>query len=326
MSFTFNEHRTDGVTTTFTFRFAGKDKGYLRASDVVVYLKVNGEWQEARNWSLSGTNQITFSTAPAASTEINLRIRRIVPKTDPYAEFARGVTLDMRSLNYAFVQNLQVSQELMDGFFPEGFFYKENINMGFNKIVNLAPGSEPYDAVNYTQLYTVDQKHTLWNQNQDMQIEGLKSSLSSGTSHRTIPWGTTITVSGQNVVNPPYLFDSALVFVNGLLKYEILGEVKIENSQITFKEDLSAGDEVLVLVGSRIASPEDGVGEVSFDLGEGSTVVNLNVDFSLVTVYLDGLKQPIDAYVIEGQTIRFKEPVPACRFSALVVIPKGGNV
>lgn len=324
MSFTFTEHTTDGITTTFPFRFAGKDKGYLRASDIVVYLKVQGVWTETRNWSLSGTNQITFTTAPAASTEINLRIRRIVPKVDPYAEFARGITLDIRSMNYAFIQNLQAVQEIMDGFFPSGFFYKENLNMGFNKIVNLAPGSEPYDAVNYTQLYAIDQKHTLWNQHQDVIIDGLKASLGSGTSHRTIPWYTTITGGGQNVVNPPYTFTSALVFINGVLQFELAKAITIANNQITFAEDLQAGDEVLVLIGSRIASPEDGVGEINLQLGDGSTVVNLNVDFSLITVFLDGLKQPTKSYVIEGQTVRFLEPVPACDFSALIVIPKGG--
>lgn len=323
MSFTFTEHRTDGTTTTFPFRFAGKDKGYLRSSDVVVYLKVGGVWTEARNWSLSGTNQITFTTAPAESTDINLRIRRIVPKVDPYAEFARGVTLDMRSMNYAFIQNLQAVQEIMDGFFPSGFFYKEDLNMGFNKIVNLAPGNEPFDAVNYTQLYAVDQKHTLWNQQQDLVLEGLKSSLSSGTSHRTIPW-LYVASGGEDFIQVPYIFTSALVFINGVLQFEIAGAIEIRNNGIQLAENLTKGDEVLVLVGSRIASPEDGVAEINIQVGEGATVINLNVDFNLLTVFLDGLKQPITAYDVEGQTIKFKEPLPACMFSALVVVPKGG--
>ncbi|AIM51264.1 tail fiber protein [Lelliottia phage phD2B] len=323
MSFTFTEHTTDGIQTTFPFRFAGKDKAYLRASDIVVYLKVGGVWTEARNWALSGTNQITFTTAPAASTGTNLRIRRIVPKVDPYAEFARGVTLDMRSMNYAFIQGLQVTQELMDGFFPDGFFYKENLNMGFNKIINLAAGSEPFDAVNYTQLYTVDQKHTLWNQQQDMIIEGLKSGVTSGVSHRTIPWLYTAS-GGEDFVQVPYTFNSALVFINGVLQYEMAGAIEIRNNGIQFAEDLLRGDEVLVLVGSRIASPEDGVAEINIFAPEGATTINLNVDFSLLTVFLDGLKQPITAYEIVGQTVVFKEPLPECMFSALVVVPKGG--
>lgn len=324
MSYTFTEHKTDGVTTTFPFSFAGKDKAYLRSSDVVVFLRVSGKWTEVTNWSLSGTNQITFTSPPAASPDINLRIRRIVPKINPYAEFDRGVTLDMRSLNYSFIQNLEVVQELMDGFFPEGFFYKEDLNMGFNKIVNLKAGTEPFDAVNYTQLYTVDQKHTLWNQQQDVQIEGLKSSLQSGTAHRTIPWFTTA-AEGQTVVNVPYSFKSALVYRNGVLMYELNNAVKIENNTIIFSEPLFAGDEILVLVGSRTASPEDGEAEIVIEVTEGQTVVPIGSPFSGISVLLDGLGQPSSAYAVEGQSLRFSEPLPECTLIANITISAGGS-
>lgn len=323
MSYTFTEHRTDGVTTTFPFRFAGKDKGYLRSSDVSVYMKVEGEWTEARNWTLSGTNQITFATAPAAAADINLRIRRIVPKTDPYAEFARGPALDMRSMNYAFIQNLQVTQELMDGFMPEGFFYKGDINYGGNKITGVGNGTEPSDAVNFGQLSAIDAKHTEWNNKQDLAIEGLKASLGSGTSHRTIPWAT-VSTQGQKTVSPPYTFTSAMVFLNGILQHEIQGAVSISNNVVTFAEPLEAGIDILVLVGSRIAAPEDGVSEVNLEVADGTTTIDLGVEFNLVTVYLDGLKQPTSAYLIENTTVVFKEPLPACAFSALVVVAKGG--
>ncbi|AFP33702.1 tail fiber protein [Pectobacterium phage POP72] len=322
MSFTFTEHRTDGVTTTFPFRFAGKDKGYLRSSDIAVYLKLNGEWTEALNWALTGTNQITFSTAPAASASVNLQIRRVVPKIDPYAEFARGPALDMRSLNYAFVQNLQVTQELMDGFLPDGFFFKGEVSFGGNKVTNIAPGTELGDAVEYSQLM----EQAEWNRRQDIQIEGLKSSLGSDVAHRTIPWYTTAS-EGQTKLEPPFTFSSALVFVNGLMQYELDGAFSIADSKITMAEPLTLGDKVLVLIGSRIATTEVGVAEVNIDVAEGTTVVNLNIDFGLVTVFLDGLKQPTSAYTIEGRTLRFKEPLPECKLSALAVAAaRGGNL
>ena len=324
MSFTFTDHAADGVTTTFPFRFAGKDKGYIRASDIAVYVLNAGSWVPVLNWTLTGTNQITFSTPPASSGGINIRIRRVVPKDNPYAEFTRGPALDMRSMNYAYTQNLQVSQELLDGFLPEGFFYKSNLNMGGYKVVNMAAGTAAGEAVEYSQLVTVDQKHEVWNARQDIEIAGLKSSLSSGTSHRTIPWYVTA-YSGQTLIEPPYQFTSALVFIQGVMQYEIAGAFSIENNKITLAEGLNAGEEVLVLVGSRIASPEDGVAEINIDIPDGATVVNLNVDFSLIDVNLDGLRQPTTAYVIEDQTVRFLEPMPACKFSAIVVVPKGGN-
>lgn len=325
MSYTFTEHMTDGVQVTFPFQFAGKDKAYLRATDVVVYLLQSGVWTEVTNWSLSGTNQITFLTPPAASTVINLRIRRIVPKVDPYAEFARGVTLDMRSLNYSFIQNLQVSQELMDGFFPVGFFYKEDLNMGFNHIINLAPGVNPNDAVNYKQLDDLDKKHTTWNQQQDTILAGLLASQGNGTAHRTVPWVYTA-VGGETVVTPPYTFTSALVYINGVLQYELKGAITIANNKITFAEPLKAGWEVLTLIGSRTAAPDDGTGEINVDVAKGQTIVPLGVTVASVTAYLDGLKQPQSAYSVVGQTLVFTEALPKCKLSALVVIPAGGTI
>lgn len=325
MSYTFTEHTTDGVQVTFPFQFAGKDKAYLRATDVVVYLLLSGVWTEVTNWSLSGTNQITFLTPPAASTVVNMRIRRIVPKVDPYAEFARGVTLDMRSLNYSFIQNLQVSQELMDGFFPTGFFYKEDLNMGFNHIINLAPGVNPNDAVNFKQLDDIDKKHTTWNQQQDLILDGLLASAGAGTAHRTVPWVYTA-VGGETEVIPPYTFTAALVYINGVLQYELKGAITITNNKIVFAEPLVAGWEVLTLIGSRTAAPDDGAGEINRTIAEGQTIVPLGVEVAAITVYLDGLKQPGDAYTISGTNLTFTEALPACKFSALAVIPAGGNI
>lgn len=256
MSFTFTEHSTDGVTTTFPFRFAGKDKGYLRASDIVVYLKVDGEWTEALNWYLSGTNQITFTTEPAASTEINLRIRRIVPKVDPYAEFARGVTLDMRSVNYAFIQNLQAVQELMDGFIPAGFFYKEDLSMGFNKITHLKAGTEPYDAVNYSQLYAVDQKHTLWNQSQDQRIQSIEAGLLTEGVARFVPYYYTST-GGELVVHPPYEFTSCIAFLDGVFQEQNKGAFSIVNNTIVLPEPLRKGEVWYMLLGTAPVVPDN---------------------------------------------------------------------
>lgn len=321
MSYTFTEHTTDGRTVTYNFRFAGKDKGYLRASDVVVEMKVNGVWSAVSGWTLSGTNQITFTTAPAASDSINLRIRRVVPKVDPYAEFARGVTLDMRAMNYAFIQNLQAVQELMDGFVSEEFYYKGDINYGGNKITGVGNGTNPSDAVNFGQLSSVDDKHTKWNEAQDIEIAGIKAGMTSGTAHTTIPWVATAT-AGQTQFRPPYTFVDALVFLNGVLQYELYGSVHIANNVITFAEPLRDGDSILVLVGSRIAAPADGVVEYNATVNQGDREVTVNANFTLITVFLDGVRQPASEYSIVGNVIRFKEDLPACKFSAMLVLAK----
>jgi hypothetical protein len=319
MSYTFTEHKTDGISATYPFAFAGKDKGYIRASDVTVQMRVSGVWQDVSNWSLTGTNQITFTSVPPASAVINLRIRRIVPKIDPYAEFARGVTLDMRSLNYSFIQNLQVVQELMDGFFPDGFFYKEDLNMGFNKIINLSPGTNPDDAVNFSQLSAVDQKHTTWNTQQDLDIFALQQSLNTGTSHNTVPWAYTA-IGGETIVAVPYIFTSALVFIRGVLQYELRGAVRFSNNTIIFAEPLPAGADILVLVGSRISAPEQGEAEINLVGAEGQTEFDLLIPFAVANVFLDGLRQQRTEYTQVGTKIVFTDPVPSCAFSALVTI------
>lgn len=176
MSYTFTEHTANGTQTTFPFRFAGRDKGYLRASDILVEVRNDGVWDTVSGWTLTGTNQITFNVPPAANTK--LRIRRVVAKEEPYAEFDRGVTLDMKSLNNSFIHLLEVSQELLDGFYPEGYFVKQDVSWGGHKITDLADGTNPGDAVNKGQLDAIDKKHTDWNTRQDLVLAGLKEGLS----------------------------------------------------------------------------------------------------------------------------------------------------
>lgn len=184
MSFTFTEHTATGSQVTFPFSFAGRDKGYIKASDIVVEQYSNGGWVTLTNWSLSGTNQITFISAPAAG--VKLRIRRVVDKEQPYAEFSRGVALDMSSLNNSFIHILEITQELLDGFYPDGYFIKQDINMGGNKITNMGAGVDPMDGVNKSQLDEVDKKHTDWNNKQDTQIAALIAGAATGLARAAI--------------------------------------------------------------------------------------------------------------------------------------------
>lgn len=184
MSFTFTEHTANGTQVTFPFSFAGRDKGYIKASDILVEQFTSTGWVTVTNWSLSGTNQVTFLSAPAAG--VKLRIRRVVDKDQPYAEFSRGVALDMSSLNNSFIHILEVTQELLDGFYPEGYFIKQDINLGGNKLTNVGDGVNPMDGVNKLQLDAVDKKHTDWNNKQDTQIAALIAGAATGLARAAI--------------------------------------------------------------------------------------------------------------------------------------------
>lgn len=317
MSYTFTEHTANGTQTTFPFRFAGRDKGYLRAADILVEVRKNDGWSTVSDWTLTGTNQITFNTPPAANTR--LRIRRVVEKEEPYAEFDRGVTLDMKSLNNSFIHLLEVSQEILDGFYPEGYYVKQDVSWGGHKITDLADGTNPGDAVNKGQLDAIDKKHTDWNTKQDIEIAGLKAGMTSGIAHRTVPWYT-IAQGGEVSVKPPYEFQDALVFLNGILQHQIVGAYSISNNTITFAEPLVTGTEVYVLIGSRVATSEPNIQlELNFDLVEGQQVVKIGSAFKYIEVYLDGLLQPKLAYQVDGDIVTFSEGVPECRMTAKII-------
>lgn len=319
MSYSYTEATGNGTQVTFPFSFAGRDKGYIKSTDVYVEFLINGEWiNQTSGWSLSGTNQITFTTAPVNGQK--MRIRRIVDKDQPYAEFSRNVALDMNSLNNSFIHLLEISQELLDGFWPEGYFVKQNLNMGGFRIINLGDGVDPGDGVNKKQLDAVDSKHTTWNQQQDLDIAGIKDGLLSGVSNRTVPWYAVAT-EGQKNFAPPFVFEGALVYINGVFQEGLLGAYTIANNIITTAEGLHAGDVLYAMLGSTAAAPVPGFPlEFKVDLAEGQTVVTLTTPFTRVDdVHLDGLFQPKSAYTITGNTLVFTEPVPACTMVANLI-------
>lgn len=313
MGYTFTEHTANGTQVTYPFRFAGRDKGYLRASDVRVDTLQGDTWTKVTSgWQLTGTNQITFDVAPAAGLKI--RIRREVPKENPYAEFDRGVTLDMKSLNGSFIHNLEATQELLDGFYPEGYYIKQNVSWGGNKITDLADGTAPNDAVNKGQLDAIDKKHTDWNKTQDEQIDGIIRSFVSNVSHRSAPW-TYSAVGGEDKVKPPFFFQAALVWRDGVYQDEQAGAFEVRDNTIFLaKPLLRKGERVSVLLGSRIAVPDKGeVLQIEFTSVAGYTEVNLGMRVSEVSVFLDGLMQSLGSYeFVDGDKLVFSEPLPDC--------------
>lgn len=325
MSYTFTERTADGSQTTFSFSFAGADKGYIRASDIYVEVSDGRTWQSATGWHLSGTNQITFNVPPTNGTVV--RIRRVVEKNQPYANFDRNVILDMKSLNNSFIQQLELTQEMLDGFLPDGFYFKQDINAGWHNIYHLMPGTEGHHAVNKAQFDTAnsnlqtqidanDAKQTAWNQRQDEQIIGIIKSFDSNISHRTVPW-TYEAAGGETKVSPPFFFHSALVWRDGVFQDELAGAFEIVNNEIRLAQPaLRKGERVSVLIGSRIAVPEVGnVLRMSYRITEGTTVVDLGTTVGNVEVFLDGLLQDEDAYTLgtDYRTLTFTEPLPECR-------------
>lgn len=310
MSYTYTEVTGDGSTTTFSFRFAGYDKGYIRASDIHVEWLDGSNWVEATGWVLSGTHQITFNVAPASGRK--MRIRRVVAKDNPYAVFDRNVVLDMKSLNNNFIQQLEIIQELLDGFLPEGYFMKNHFNMGGNRIINLGAGVDATDAINKGQFDSAIKEQEDWNKAQDLELAGIKKGMTTGISHRTVPWYM-VASGGEQIIRPPYEFENALVFINGVLQNELAGAVSVGHDVVSLAEPLQEGDEVCLLIGSRITPPTAGdTTLLTQSVSEGTSAIDVVTQFERIDVYLDGILQPPSAYEIHGSTVTFSEPLPEC--------------
>jgi len=127
MAFSYTQEIGDGVTTSYTFSFAGQDEGYIRESDIVAL--VDGV---ETPFTLTSSNTLEFSSAPANGAII--RIRRVMPKNLPYSDFSRGNNFGPDVLNNSFLQSLYIIHEALDGWFPEGFQFLTTV--GFADDVN----------------------------------------------------------------------------------------------------------------------------------------------------------------------------------------------
>lgn len=242
MNFSFTRDTGDGIKTTFTMSFAGQDEGYLNASNIHVY--VNGT-EVPFTINPSDPNKVYLSAAPASGADV--LIRRIMPKNVPYSDFKNGNPFSQDTLNYTQLQQLYVTQELLDGFLPYGFYFKQDVNMGGHNIKNLGDAVDPDDAVK--KKVTDD----LINR-----VSSLEDNLDDIAS-RTAPWRM-VAAGGETEIAPPYHFTTALIAINGVL--QTLGDgyaYKVEDNQIKLAEPLRAGDEVFALIGSYPAEPVDAV-------------------------------------------------------------------
>lgn len=253
MNYTFDTNVGDGVTTSFTFGFVGPDEGYVDLRrDLHVY--VNGI-AVAFSTSFADPNKVFINPAPAAGSSI--LIRRIMPRNQPYTDFKGGNAFTPSNLNYTALQQLYLTQELLDGFYDPDFYLKQDLNLGWHKIINMLPGNGSGQGVNWDQLQdteshinAVDQKHTIWNQNQDQDIKSLQLGLAASGSSVSIPWGYVAT-GGETDIKPPYNFSAAHVYRGGVRQFEVMGACYVVNGHILFDEPLMAGEEIMVDIGAN---------------------------------------------------------------------------
>nr|DAD80241.1 MAG TPA: tail fiber protein [Caudovirales sp. ctTqA28] len=240
MNFSYTRDVGDGVKTIFTMSFAGQDEGYLSPTNIQVF--VNGTTVP---FTINATdpNKVYLSTAPSVGSDV--LIRRIMPKNVPYSDFKNGNPFSQDTLNNTNLQQLYVTQEILDGFLPDGFYFKQDVNMGGFNIKNLGDAIDPDDAVKK------DVTDGLQNR-----VESLENSFEEVASG-TVPWRF-VAAGGEQQLSPPYTFTSAMLFINGVT--QTLGSsyaYSVSNNKLYLAEPLLAGDEVFILIGASPASPSD---------------------------------------------------------------------
>ncbi len=224
----FVRHTGDGTTTTFSMSVSGDDIGYLRTEDIHAY--VDGVEVDA-TIEFSSPHLVILATAPEEGADVLLR--REMPSDAPYANFERGNVYSPKALNSTFLQQLYLLQQLLDGFLPDGFYEKQNLDMGSNRVINLGTAIEDTDAVELSRVKV---------------IEGNVSTLLNGLTNNPITLVSykALSTEGQLQITLPAPVAAAWVFLSGVKQYD---GYTITNGVITLSEPLIAGLTIEVVMG-----------------------------------------------------------------------------
>lgn len=243
MRYTYVVDVGDGVKKDFPFSFAGQDTGYLAVSNIAVYVA----GVQVGNYTIrpSAPNTVTFSTAPAVGAEV--LIRRIMPKLVPYTDFSRGNPFSQDALNDTNLQMLYLIQEIYDGYLPEGFFFRVDIDMRGHKLINLGDGVNDGDSVNMKQLNV----EVVRNDSQDSRIGALEDNIVAGTLANFLSQVYKAN-GGETTINTTNDLPCVALYIDGLFQHKVSGSYSQVGGIITLAEPLKAGWEVYLILGTDL--------------------------------------------------------------------------
>ncbi|QHB42732.1 tail fibers protein [Vibrio phage VP-HS15] len=296
----FVRHVGDGSRTQFPLTVAGENMGYFRTEDIHTY--VDGV-EVANVIQPESPHLVIITPAPAGGSDV--LIRREMPVDSPYADFARGNNFGHRQVNNSFLQQLYLTQELIDGFTPEGFYMKQDVDMGFHKHINLADGEDAGDSVNFGQLTETNDR-----------VTDLEQSLTQGNLiYRRV---TFTAEQGQEEFYPNATFGAILgLYINGV--HQIAGEAyeKIGTQGIRTMP-LDEGDRVVAIIGQepKFLEPEQRdfryVPYTFFAVG-GETELDPQVQVGqIMALYINGVHQTESiafSYNESTGLVEFAEPL-----------------
>lgn len=289
---TFIFHLGDGSTQSFPIAAAGETLGYFRAEDIHGY--VNGV-EVPTFIEPTSPHLLLFVTAPPAGSEV--LVRRIMPVEKPYADFERGNNFGPRQINNTFLQQLYLTQELIDGFLPEGYYLKQDMNAGGYRITNLGDAQEPDDAVNKKVTDLISSR-----------LDAIEGSVPIGEGSYVVPF-TYEAFGGETSINTSRQFSYCNLSINGIRQVPNKS-FSFLNGTIFFAEALEEGDLVFAELGSpdtmTILQPLTDARMIATE-GQSQFTINPAED---LRVYLNGLRQsPINSFTWVGTTLILAEPL-----------------
>jgi len=235
MAFSWQEQRLPAGAQTVPVEIQYLDRLYI-------HLYINGV--EVRDFTWDSDTLIRFDRALEQESTV-LLVRR-TNREYLYLMFAEGAAFIKQNLDTQNLQFLHLSQELVEGRAIDGFF--GSINMNGYTITNLGAGVNPGDAVNKQQLDT-----------ESARIASLENTFISRTD--TYPWHT-ITTERTSVINPPFRFNKAAVYINGVCQTPDYSYM-VSNNQILLAQAVPAGTHIFARLGEDVstAMPDMATGE-----------------------------------------------------------------
>lgn len=206
---------------------------YLDRSYIHLYLND----VEVNDFTWDSDTLIRFGAELEVSTKVTV-VRRTA-RDYLYILFAEGAAFIKENLDTQNTQFLHLAQELVEGRAIDGFFGE--INMNGYKITNLAPGTEPGDAINKGQLDEVDTRVT--------QLEQTWLVPSS-----TYPWFTNTTVE-TDVLTPGLIFTKAAVYINGVCQTPGYSYEVVDNT-IMLADLVPAGTHIMARLGEDVPNEQ----------------------------------------------------------------------
>ena len=115
--------------------------------------------------------------------------------------------------------------------------WQQSVSANQHRLANLTDPVESQDGVNKQYLIRYVDEH-----------------VSPDVPDGGISWSAPIAQGGETIINPPFIFDLAAVYINGTMQEQTRGAFSISNNTIRLSQTLELGDEVQVIIG-RLSPP-----------------------------------------------------------------------